>query len=119
MNGSGASADRYEWPTVGITAAFLVLLLASASRARKIIANWASGAVRPEGPASAGRRTFLRLAVSGMAVDAMAGVAAVRATPAAAAPDASACQNRYSMCYGYDPFENQCCIDCLLCGRPR
>jgi hypothetical protein len=114
LTGSGASADRYEWPTVGITAAFFVLLLASASRARKIIVNWASDAVRPAGPASAGRRTFLRLAVSGLAVGAMVGAAAVRATPAAAAPDASACQNRYNQCYGCDPFENQCCIDCYV-----
>jgi hypothetical protein len=113
LTGFGASADRYEWPTVGITAVFLLLILVSASGVRKIIANWVSGAVRPPDPDSAGRRTFLRLAVSGIVIGAVIGAAAVRATPAAAAA-ALTCQDRYNSCYGCDPFENQCCIDCYV-----
>ena len=31
LTGFGAAADRYEWPTVGIAAVFLVLILVSAS----------------------------------------------------------------------------------------
>jgi hypothetical protein len=118
LTGSGAPADRYEWPTIGITAVSLILILVSASRTRKIAANWVSGAARPAGPDSAGRRTFLRLAVSGIAIGAVIGAAAVRATPAAAAA-ASVCQDRYNRCYGCDPFENECCINCYVACQDR
>lgn len=119
LTGSGAPADRYEWPTIGITAVSLILILVSASRTRKITANWVSGAARPAGPDSAGRRTFLRLAVSGIAIGAVIGGAAVRATPAAADAAQSICQDRYNRCYGCDPFENECCIGCYVRCQDR
>jgi hypothetical protein len=109
LTGFGASADRYEWPTVGITAVPLVLILVSASAARKTIANWVSGAGRPSGPDGAGRRTFLRLAV-GIVI----GAAAVGALSAAASAAGLTCQDRYNQCYGCDPSQNQCCIDCYV-----
>lgn len=114
LAGSGASAARYEWPAVGIAAVSLALILVSAPGARKIIASRVSGAARSAGPDSAGRRTFLRLAVSGIAIGAVIGAAAVRATPAAAATEQYSCQDRYNLCYGCDPAENQCCIDCYV-----
>jgi hypothetical protein len=33
------------------------------------------------------------------------------APPVAAA---SVCQDRYNRCYGCDPFENECCINCYV-----
>lgn len=114
LTGFGVSADRWEWPTVGITAVSLALILVSASGARKFIANWANRTARPADPDGTGRRAFLRLAVGGIVIGAAIGATAVRATPAVAAPDQFSCQDRYNTCYGCDPAENRCCIDCYV-----
>jgi uncharacterized membrane protein len=112
LTGSGAPADRYEWPTVGIAAVSVILILVSAaSRTRKITANWVSGMARPAGPDSVGRRTFLRLAISGIAVGTVIGSVAT-ATPAFAVN--LSCQARYNRCYGCNPNQNQCCINCYI-----